>query len=57
MYRIRYEGYIEAEYKTRHDAIKDFIEELDNLEESDLTVEIFNDQTWKWEKENKNERN
>jgi len=49
IYRIRYEGYIEAEYKNRNDAIKDFIEELDNLEESDLTVEIFNDQTWEWE--------
>ncbi len=48
-YRAHYEGYIEDEYYSEELARTFFMEHLEDIEPADLTIEVFNDETEKWE--------
>ena len=46
--RVTYDGYIEGEYESIEAAEKEFLEHLEDVDVSDLGVEVFDDETGKW---------
>ncbi len=48
-YRAFYEGYIEGEHDNEELARGLFMEALEGVEPGELTIEVFNDETKKWE--------
>ena len=49
-YRVYYDKYCEAVYVDEAEARKDYMTFIDDeLLEEDLTVELFNEETQKWE--------
>ena len=48
-YRVSYEYYVEGEYSDKEEAENDLLEDITDIERSDLTVETFNETTKEWE--------
>ena len=48
-YRVTYDPYIEDEYETEVEARQAFLDFMLNATAWDLSVEIFNEETKKWE--------
>jgi hypothetical protein len=47
--RVTYDNYIEGEYDSELDAAKAMLEEIKQADETDMTIETFNEETAEWE--------